>query len=127
MSEREAFNYSIIRIIPRVDRQEFLNAGIVLFSRTRHLLTCRIDYSLPRLQSFSPEADIDIIRKQLKAIECICTGDPTAGYFCGLSQSERFSWLVAPTSTIVQMSPAHTGIGSNLSHELDALYDLLVA
>ena len=127
MCKHEAFSYSIIRVIPRIDRQEFLNVGVVLFSRPKKQLICRIDYDLPRLQHFSPEANIGIIREQLKAIEAICTADPSCGYFSTLSQSERFNWLVAPTSTIVQFSPVHSGIGENLQRELDELYALLVA
>ncbi len=121
-----SFEYAIIRVVPQVERQEFLNAGVVLFAKTRNFLDVRIDKNIARLAHFAPSADRQKVQEQLQAIETICAGGAAAGYFGGLSQSERFNWIVAPSSDIIQCSPVHTGCGKDPAKELDALYKLLV-
>lgn len=121
-----SFEYAIIRVVPQVERQEFLNAGVVLFAKTRGFLETRIDADIARLTHFAPSADHQKVTEQLQAIATICAGGAAAGYFGGLSQSERFNWIVAPSSDIIQCSPVHTGCGEDPANELDALYKMLV-
>ncbi|MCB0260580.1 MAG: DUF3037 domain-containing protein [Calditrichaeota bacterium] len=127
MPAPRSFDYAIIRIVPRVERQEFLNVGVVVFSRTGHFLEVKIDYELARLAAFAPGCELEMVRAQLRAVETVCRGGAEAGYFGTLSQSERFNWLVAPSSTIIQASPVHSGLAENPAEALRALYDLLVA
>lgn len=126
MPAPNTFEYAVIRVVARVERQEFINAGLILFCRTLAFLDVRLDLKLERLAYLSPTADADMIRRQLQAIKTICDGGPQAGYFGNLSQSERFNWLVAPCSSIIQASPVHSGISENPATSLEALYRLMV-
>ena len=126
MPERCVFDYAIIRVVPHVERQEFLNAGVVLFCKRQEYLAARIDLSMKRVAVFAPNADLAMICAQLKNIITICQGGDAAGYFSQLSQSERFNWLVAPSSTVIQASPVHSGVCDNPADALQHLYDLLV-
>lgn len=127
MPAPRSFDYAIIRIVPRVERQEFLNVGVVVFSRTGHFLEAMIDYELGRLAAFAPTCNLAMVRAQLRVVETVCRGGAEAGYFGALSQSERFNWLVAPSSTIIQASPVHSGLADDPAEALQALYQLLVA
>lgn len=124
--ERVRFDYAIIRVVPHVERQEFVNVGVLLFCKARDYLDTRIDLSLERLKALSPGADADMIRRQLEAILLICRGGAEAGEFATWTLSERFHWLVAPSSTVVQMSPVHGGLCEDPQSELEQLYVLLV-
>ncbi len=127
MSVRSSFDYTIIRVVPHVERQEFVNAGIVLFCKQNDYLDTRIDFELNRVKSLSPNADLQLIRKQLSAFEAICAGRPEAGYMGKLSKSERFRWLAAPGSTVIQTSEVHSGKCEDPpSLALHRLFDLLV-
>lgn len=127
MPAQNAFSYTIIRVLPKVERQEFVNVAVVLFCRTLDYLDMLADFELARVKTLSPDADIDMIREQLKSFEAIVNGRPEAGYFANLSKSERFSWLAAPSSAIIQASPIHSGISDTPKESLQCLYDLLVA
>ena len=127
MRDWNSFDYAIIRVVPYVERQEFVNTGIILFSRTLGYLDSLIDFELKRLHLFSPQANLPMICKQLETLAAICAGEAKTDPFHQLSRSERFNWLVAPRSTIIQMSPVHTGITNNPSQTLKQLYALLVA
>lgn len=105
-----SFDYALLRVVPRVERQEFINAGVVVYCPERRYLDARIHLNLVRLQALWPEVDPDLVRQHLEAIPRICAGDPQAGPIAQLSQRERFHWLTSPRSTIVQPSPVHTGV-----------------
>jgi hypothetical protein len=116
-----SFDYAILRIVPRVERQEFVNAGVVVFCREKRYLAARIRLDRNRVKALWPEADIDLFACHLEAVMRICEGDASAGKIAQLSQSERFHWLVSPRSTVIQPSPVHTG----LCHETDNLLERL--
>ena len=124
---RNAFQYAIIRVLPRVERGETLNVGVVLLCRPRRFLGARIAMDEARLAALAPDLDPATIRPHLEAIERVAAGDPAAGPIASLCQAERFHWLVAPASTIIQPSPVHTGLCDDPAAELDHLVATLVA
>jgi hypothetical protein len=124
---RNVFQYAIIRVVPRVERGESLNAGIVLLCRPLRFLGARIALDEGRLAALAPDLDPATVRPHLDAIERIAAGDPAAGPIAGLDQAERFHWLVAPASTIIQPSAVHTGLCDDPAAELDHLVATLVA
>jgi len=119
--ETASFDYAILRVVPRVERQEFINAGVVLFCRERRYLDARIHLDEGRLRALWPAADVELVRQHLEAVPLICAGDPSGGPIARLSQSERFQWLIAPRSTILQPSPVHTGVLEETEGLLDRL------
>ncbi len=128
MPDQVSYDYAIIRVVPRVDRQEFVNVGIIVFSRELNYLAVRFDLGLERLKTFSPQLDLGEVRRHLTAIADICGGHPSVGYYSQLSKSERFNWLVAPASHMIQASPVHSGIFPGDGDKvLDELFALLVA
>ncbi|MEM7017605.1 MAG: DUF3037 domain-containing protein [Pseudomonadota bacterium] len=102
-----SYDYTVIRVVPRVERQEFLNVGVILFCKSVGYLDLRLDHDLLRLPSLFSEADLDMVRNQFHRIEKICAGDKDTGVFAELTQSERFNWLAAKSSSIIQASPVH--------------------
>ncbi len=125
-SPRDPFQYAVVRVVPRVERGEFVNAGVVLFCRTRDYLAARIAFDEARLAALSPALDVAEIRSHLDAIVRIAAGDSEGGPLARLDQSERFHWLTAPASTIVQPSAVHTGLTADPAAELDHLFATLV-
>ena len=123
---RNAFQYAIVRVLPRVERGESLNVGVVLLCRQAGFLGARIALDEKRLAAFAPDLDPASIRPHLDAIERIAAGDPTAGPIAALGQAERFHWLVAPSSTIIQPSEVHAGLCDDPAAELDHLVATLV-
>jgi hypothetical protein len=122
----EAFSYAIVRVVPHVDRGESFNAGVVLFCRRMNFLGARIGLDPARLALLGPDVPPETVRSQLDALVRVAAGDPTAGPLANLPQSERFGWLVAPSSTIIQPSPTHTGLTDDPQATLDALFADLV-
>ena len=120
------FQYAIVRLLPRVERGECLNVGVILLCRTRPYLGARIALDERRLATFAPDLDPATVRPHLDAIERIAAGDPTAGPIARLGQAERFHWLVAPSSTMIQPSEVHTGLCDDPAAELDHLMTTLV-
>ena len=116
-----SFDYALLRVVPRVERQEFVNAGAVVFCREKRYLAARVRFDRDRVLALWPDADLDLIAQHLDAIVRICEGDPAAGAIAQLSQSERFHWLVSPRSTIIQPSPVHTGVCDETGNLLDKL------
>ena len=112
--------------MPRVEREEFLNVGVVLFCRTRHFLDARVALDTQRLAVLAPDLDLDALQEQLNHIPVICLGGDDAGPIGLLPQAERFRWLVAPRSTIVQPSPVHSGLCDDPQAELDRLIATMV-
>ncbi len=126
MRKRYPFDYAVVRVVPRVDRGEFLNAGVILFSSTAAFLEARIGCDHDRLRALAPSVDVALIENYLEAIPKICAGGEGAGEIGSLPQRSRFHWLVAPRSTIIQPSPVHSGIHHDLSAVLDGLFEKLV-
>ena len=126
VTPRNAFQYAIVRVLPHVERGECLNVGVILLCRTRRYLGARITLNEGRLAAFAPDLDPATIRPHLDAIERVAAGDPAAGPIARLSQPERFHWLVAPASTIIQASEVHSGLCNDPAAELDHLIATLV-
>jgi hypothetical protein len=127
--EREAFEYALIRVMPRIERAEFVNAGVILICRAKRFLDCRIALDRSRLRALAPaltdEAIVEIER-QLAVVPRICAGDRTAGPIAELNLAQRWHWLTAPASTVVQPSPVHTGLTADPAATLDRLFQTLV-
>jgi hypothetical protein len=117
----------VYRLVPRVERGERINVGVVLFSRPLDFLGARTALDEPRLAALWPGVDPASVRPHLDAIERIARGDPEAGPIAALDTTARFHWLVAPSSTIIQPSAVHTGVCDDPAAELDKLFDALVA
>jgi Protein of unknown function (DUF3037) len=122
-----AFSYAILRVVPSVERGEGLNAGVVLFCRRLDFLAARIALDERRLAALAPDFSAQIAWPHLHAIVRIAAGDPAAGPIAALPASERFGWLVAPASTIIQPSPVHTGLCEDPAATLDELFAELVS
>jgi hypothetical protein len=123
---REDFQYAIFRVVPRVERGEALNVGVVLFSRRLSFLAARTELDEAALAALAPGCDAAEVRPHLEALERIAAGDAGGGPIAALEPSERFHWLTAPSSTIVQASPVHTGLTADPRRELDDLFAKLV-
>ena len=120
------FQYSIVRVVPRVERGECLNVGVILLCRPRRFLGARVHLDETRLAGFAPGLDPEVLRPHLEAIERIASADPAAGPIAALGLAERFHWLVSPASTIIQPSEVHTGLCEDPAAELDHLVTTLV-
>lgn len=126
MRGREDFQYAILRVIPHVERGEAVNAGVVLFCRRLGFLGARVGVDERALAALAPGCDVADVRAHLEALERVAAGDRSAGPIAALEPSERFHWLTAPSSTIVQASAVHTGMTSDPAAELDHLFERLV-
>jgi hypothetical protein len=118
----EVFEYALLRVVPRVERGEAINAGVIVYSQAYRYLCARIELDERRLLAVDPEVDLDAIRAALSAFEKACTEGPLADRPLG----ERFRWLTAPRSTSVQPSPVHSGLTTDPAAELTHLFDTLV-
>ena len=121
MPATASFDYAILRVVPRVERQEFINAGVVVFCLEKRYLAARIHLDEQRLRALWPAIDVELVREHLEAIPRVCAGDPAAGPIAMLSQRERFHWLISPRSTIIQPSPVHTGLCESTDELLERL------
>ncbi len=129
MPERLPFEYAIVRIVPRVERGEFLNCGVILICRPKRFLGARVELDSERLACFAPSCSpeqIERIAAHLALIPQIAAGVRDAGPIAALDFRERWHWLAAPSSTVIQTSPAHTGLCTDPASALDALFDALV-
>lgn len=126
MRKRYPFDYALVRIVPRVDRGEFLNAGVILFSSTAAFLDARIGCDRDRLKALAPDIDLALIESYLDSIPKVCAGGAEGGSIGILPQRARFHWLVAPRSTIIQTSPVHSGVHHDLLAAIESLFDKLV-
>jgi hypothetical protein len=127
---RSTFEYAIVRVVPNVERGEFLNTGVILFCREQGFLAARVVLDAARLRALAPTVDTaarSAIATHLAAIPGIAAGEPDAGPLARLSQPERFHWLVAPRSTMIQISEVHSGLCHDPAAALDRLFDELVA
>jgi hypothetical protein len=124
---QSSFDYAVIRVVPRVDREEFINAGVIIFCKERRFLQARIGLNPARLQALWPELDRELVQLHLTAFTKICNADPTAGPIAQLPQAERFHWLVSPRSTTVQVSAVHAGLCQDPDVALERLFQQLVS
>ncbi len=115
-----------MRVVPRVERGEFVNAGVIVCCATEEFLQARIELDETRLRALDPTLDIDAIRTTLAAIPAVCAGGEQAGALGLLSLRERFDWLVAPRSTSIQVSPVHTGRARDLNEAMERLVETQV-
>ena len=123
---RSPFAYGIIRVVPRIERGEGFNAGIVVFCRPRRFLAARVELDAEVLRALDPGADEAAVRAQLDSIARIAAGEADAGPIARLEPAERFHWLVAPSSTVVQVAPVHTGLTDDPAATLARLFEALV-
>ena len=120
------FAYTTIRVVPRVEREEFVNVGVVLYSRPRKFLGVQARLDQDRLRALWPTPDLDAVERQLDVIRLVVAGDPTGGAIALLPAAERFGWLSAPASTIVQPGPVHAGLTEDPEAALHELFSELV-
>ena len=115
------YSYAIVRVVPRVERGEFLNVGVVLFSRELAFLGARFELDEARMRSLAPHLDVATVERHLATFQAICDGEPAGGPIAALPKPERFHWLVAPRSTMIQTSPVHVGRSADAERALDSL------
>jgi hypothetical protein len=120
------YDYAVLRVVPRVEREEFVNVGVIVSCPARDFLEARIELNEQRLAAMDSTLDVESIRAHLLTIPAICAGGAQAGPIGQLSQRERFHWLVAPRSTIIQSSPVHTGYCKDPSEVLERLLNTMV-
>ena len=126
MPAPSSFNYAIVRVVPRVERGEFINAGVILYCLTSRFLASKVELDEQRLRALAPGVDLELVRSHLEAIPRICEGGKKAGPIGQLPQKERWHWLVAPRSTILQTSPVHSGLCEDPAQALEHLMDRMV-
>jgi Protein of unknown function (DUF3037) len=124
--DHSSYDYAIVRVVPRVEREEFVNVGVIVSCPARDFLQARIELDEQRLQALDPAIDIEAIRIHLASIPAICAGGREGGPIGRLSRRERFDWLVAPRSTIIQTSKVHTGRCSDPAVLLEHLLNTMV-
>ena len=126
---RDAFEYAVLRVTPRVERGELVNVGVVLFCRTRRFLGVRVELGerqAAALRALAPDVDLDAVRAHLASIQAIVAGEPTAGPIAELAQPERFRWITSPSSTVIQPSDVHGGLTDDPRDSLEELFAKLV-
>ncbi|MEU6914662.1 DUF3037 domain-containing protein [Streptomyces olindensis] len=124
--DRQIYEYALLRVVPRVERGECINAGVLLYCRAEAYVGARTHLDETRLLALDPRADVAGVRAALGAVERLCAGGTAAGQAAADDPGRRFRWLVAPRSTIVQPGPVHTGLTRNPAAETERLLDLLV-
>ncbi|BAU11776.1 hypothetical protein LEP3755_22790 [Leptolyngbya sp. NIES-3755] len=126
MPEPSTYDYAIVRVVPRVEREEFVNVGVIVSCAARRFLEARIEVDEGRLTAIDSTIDLAMVHQHLAAIPIICAGGKPAGAIGQLPQRERFHWLVAPRSTIIQTSRVHTGLCDDLAAVLEHLLNKMV-
>lgn len=125
MPTRETYDYAVIRVVPRVEREEFVNVGVILSCPARDFLDARLHVDPARLAALDPGLDVEQLTKHLQVIPLVCRGDAQAGPIGQLPTRQRFHWLVAPRSTVIQTSAVHTGVcgepGEVLAHLMERM------
>jgi hypothetical protein len=124
---RSSFAYAVVRIVPDIEREEFLNAGLILFCRPRQYLRAKTTLDGEALSVIRPESDVAAIGEQLDFLEAVAAGTLAVAPFASMSQSERFHWLTTPRSTLVQPGPLHAGMSDDPDATFDRLFDVLVS
>ena len=126
MNDHCSYDYAVIRVVPRVDREEFVNAGVIVSCPAQDLLEARIELDESRVLSLDPSVDLDAVRSHLASIPIICAGGESSGPIGKLPRRERFHWLTAPRSTIIQTSRVHTGRSATPDGVIEHLLDAVV-
>jgi hypothetical protein len=126
MQEKHLFEYAVIRVVPRIERDEFLNVGVVVYCRSQAFLQMLFTLDEGRLTTLFPPIDMEEIQSHLHAFEKICLGNPKAGPIAKLDLASRFRWLTAKRSTVIQTSAVHSGLCLNAGETLDNLFHQLV-
>ena len=126
MHEKDLFEYAVIRVMPRVEREEFLNVGVILYCAPQDFLQTAFELNEERLRAFAGDLRTSELKEHLVAFEQICAGGEKAGAIGMLPLGERFRWLTAPRSTVVQTSPVHTGLSSDARETLESLVMKLI-
>jgi len=126
VSVQSSFDYAIVRVVPRVDREEFLNAGVILYCRARDFLAARVEVDAARLAALAPHADVPAVLAHLDSLSRVAAGDSNAGPIAKLPPAERFHWIVAPRSAVLQVSPVHAGLCIDPAEALERLVDQMV-
>ena len=126
MPERSTYDYAVIRLVPRVERGEFVNVGVIVSCPKQGFLEARIEVDEARLRALDPAIDLEAVREHLSSIPKICKGGADAGPIGKLPARERFHWLIAPRSTVIQVSPAHTGRCGDAPGLIEHLMDRMV-
>jgi hypothetical protein len=121
-----AYDYAVIRVVPRVEREEFINAGVILSCPARDFLDARVHLDRGRLLALCPDVDVELVQQHLEAIPALCRGGNSSGAIGQFSQRQRFHWLVAPRSTIIQTSPVHSGLSADPAATLEHLVRTMV-
>ena len=123
---RSGFEYAVVRVVPDVEREEFVNAGLILFARERRYLRARTRLDADALEAIHPGCDVEALGAQLHLLERIASGDVAAGPFNDMDQSKRFHWLTTPRSTLIQPGPLHAGTTDDPAATFEHLWDTLV-
>jgi len=126
MQDKCTFEYAIIRLMPMVEREEFFNIGVILFSKNKKFLGMKYHINQKRFEAFSKEMELEALNDYLKAWELICEGEPSGGTIGKLELSDRFRWLTATRSTIIQSSKTHPGLCHDPKEELEAIFEKYV-
>ena len=126
MADRQAFEYAVLRAVPRVDRGEFVNVGVVMYSQATDFLAARSHIDPARLRALDDAVDLPALDAALAAVAAMCAGEASAGPVGEQPPGERFRWLAAPRSTVVQAGPVHAGMTADPARELERMFDLLV-
>lgn len=126
-ADQVPFQYIVVRVVPRVERGEQFNAGVVLFCPKADFLQARVELDVVRLEALAPGTDPAGVRRHLDAVAAVAAGDTSAGPVARLDRSARFHWLASPSSTIIQPSPIHTGLCADPPAALDRLFAELVS
>ncbi|MGW0876796.1 DUF3037 domain-containing protein [Streptomyces sp. NPDC002740] len=124
--DRDVFEYALLRVVPRVERGECVNAGVLVYCRGRDYVGARTHLDEAKLLALDPDADVAGVRAALRAVEGVCAGGTSAGQAAHDDAGRRFRWLIAPRSTIVQPGPVHTGLTRDPAAETERLLELLV-
>jgi len=120
------YEWAVLRVVPRVDRGEYVNVGVVVYCQALDYLRASVTEDLARATALDPGLDVDAVRSQLDSVVAVCAGDAGAGDNGRRTRGERFRWLVAPRSTVVQPSPVHTGLTDDPQSELEDLMARMV-
>ncbi|WP_034062112.1 DUF3037 domain-containing protein [Lacinutrix jangbogonensis] len=126
MQDKVTFEYAIIRLVPRVEREEFFNIGVILFSKRKKFLDVKHKINIAKLNAFSCELNLEALNNYLKSWELICKGDASSGVIGKLELSDRFRWLASSRSTIIQSSKTHSGLTENPEKELEDIFEKYV-
>ncbi|WP_034924771.1 DUF3037 domain-containing protein [Gillisia sp. CAL575] len=123
MQDRYTFEYAIIRIVPKVEREEFFNVGVILFCKRKKFIGIKYHINPDKLKAFSPDLELDFFEDYLKAWELVCLGEPAGGKIGAMELSDRFRWLSACRSTIIQSSKTHPGLSSDPQKTLEEIFE----